>query len=177
MALMQAFTVSQSATASSEIHIHPVLDRVVKDAEEEAETLLIEMPSLSAIPLPTRARSAIMSETDRINQHVYRREYIAAFALLRSHVENLLKDVLGIGEAETRSFCELLRDAKKRELLRPPLSESILSVRRFANTVLHMPPSAERDLSPVEVEKIVDLGIRAIAELESIKRRRTPSAR
>jgi hypothetical protein len=173
MTLMQAFTFSQSATASSEIHIHPVINQAVRDAREEAETFLSEPPSVNTADLSV-SLNIIKSETDRIKQHVNRREYIAAFALLRSHIESLLKDVLGVGQTETRGFHQLLRDVKKRELLRPPLLESILSVRRFANTVLHMPPSAERELSPTEVDKIVDLGIRVIGELESIKRRRMP---
>lgn len=177
MTLMQAFTVSQSATASSAILINPVINQAVKDAGEEAETLLSELPSLSAEALSEYTLEIIMNETDRIKHFVERREYIAAFALMRSHIESLLKDVLGVGRTETRGFHQLLRDVKKRELLSPPLLESILSVRRFANIVLHMPPSAERDLSPTEVDKIVDLGIRAIGELESIKRERTPSAR
>jgi len=173
MNLMQAFTISQSATASSHIHLHPAVNEAMKDAAEEAETLLGELPSVVPTPsLSARARAIIESETDRIRQYAQRREYIAAFALMRSHIENLVKDILDAGPNETRNFHKLFREAKKRELIRPPLVQSILSVRRYANLVIHMPLSDERKMSPAEVDKIVDLGIRTIEELETIKRTR-----
>lgn len=167
MSLMQAFTISQSATASSHVHIHPVINQAVKDAEEEAETLLSELPPIS-VDLTSLEGARMQSEAARIRQYVRNEEYIPAFALLRSYIDSLLKGILGMGQDETRSFHQLLRDAKKRELLTPQLLESMLSVRRFANMVIHMSPSAERELSPAKVDKIVDLGIRTINELESI---------
>lgn len=176
MALMQTVAVSQSAIASNVININPFIGRVMKDAEAEAETLLAEMPALSRISLPRGKRSTIRSETERIRLYASNREYIAAFALLRTHIENLVKDVLGVGQKEPRRFYELLKDAKKREVLRPALSESILSVRRFANAVVHMPPSAEKTISPAQVDKMIDLGMRVVAELESVKSGRTPTA-
>lgn len=171
MTLMQAFTISQSTTASSEVHIHPVINQAVKDAEEEAETLLSELSPIS-VDLSSFERDRILNEANRIRQHIQNREYIPAFALLRSNIDSLLKDVLGIGQDETRNFHQLLRDVKKRELLTPQLLEGILSVRRFANMVIHMSPSTERELLPAKVETIADLGIRVIDELETIKRRR-----
>lgn len=169
MTLMQAFTISQSATASSEVHIHPVIDQAVIDAEEEAETLLSEPPSIS-VDLTSFERNRIRSEETRIRQLVQNREYIPAFALLRNYIDSLLKDILGIGPDEIRNFHQLLRDVRKRELLTPQLLESMLSVRRFANMVIHMSPSAERELPIAKVDKIIDLGIRTIRELESIRR-------
>jgi len=170
MTLMQALSISQSATAASHVYIHPIIQGATTEAAQEATTLLEEPPSVGNAALNT-SLEAIRNETDQIQLHVQRGEFYAAFVLMRKRIDSLLRDILGAGPGDIRSFHELIRDARKIELISPSLLESLSSVRRFANIVIHMPTTEERHLSMDDVEKIVNLGIRTMGELEAIKAR------
>jgi hypothetical protein len=169
MNLAQTFALSQNM--SNKVYVNPVINGIIKDEGEEAENLLSQPSPTSAADMNI-SFEIVKNETDRILEHANRHEYSAAFLDIRRCIESLFKDILGTRGSEPLGILQQLREAQKREIIGPSLYESMNTVRRVANIFIHMPISTEADVNFDEVSKTIQLGIRVIAELQSIKRQK-----
>jgi len=164
MNMLQAFAVTQNARATSSIQI---IGAATREAKQEAEALLPELPAVNFLTTPTTP--SVQNMVNTISEYVQRRNYSAAFLDLRRIIDSQVREITGIQDSKVRFF-EILRKAQKDGLINSSLADSINSVRRFGNIAIHMTPAQERRIQVEEVEEIVDLGLRTVNELEKIRK-------
>lgn len=162
MNMMQTIAVRQNARATS----IQIIGAATREAKQEAEALLPELPAVNFLTTPTTPSVQNMANT--IMEHVQRRNYSAAFLDLRRIMDSLVRDITGIQDSKVKFF-DVLRTAQKDGLINSSLADSINSVRKFGNIAIHMTPAQERRIQVEEVQEIVDLGLRVVNELEKIR--------
>jgi hypothetical protein len=162
MNMMQAIAVTQNVKAMSSVQI---INAATREAKLEAENLLPELPAVDFVTTPV---TSVQNTANTILDHVQHRHYSAAFLDLRRSMDGLVRDITGIQDSKVPLF-EVLRKAEKGGLISSSLAESINAVRKYGNIAIHMTPAEERRIGEGQVEKIVDLGLRVISELEKTK--------
>jgi|GEM_PF-3855148 len=162
MNMMQAIAVNQNVRAVSSVQI---LTEATREARLEAENLLPELPAMNIV---TPTVTNVQNTAATILEHIQHRHYSAAFLDLRRSMDSLVRDIAGTQDSNVPIY-GVLRKAEKSGLVSSSLAESFKSVRRYANIAIHMTPAEERRIAERQVEKIVELGLRVITELEKTK--------
>jgi hypothetical protein len=167
MYLMQNM-ISQNASASNQVLINPIIKSVIRDAGEDAEIFLSRPPTVGEKDLSISSKDKNDAQKV-INDNVQKGDYIQAFLEIRQYTACLLKNILRIDKNTQWSLGQLLKEAHTLNLIDWQLLESLATVRRVANIVIRINPNEQKDLLPSEVNKVIDLALRCIDELNRIK--------
>jgi hypothetical protein len=77
-----------------------IIGAVTREARQEAENLLPELPAVNFVTAPTV--TSVQNTANTIMEHVQHRNYSAAFLDLRRSIDSLMRDITGIQDSKVK---------------------------------------------------------------------------